>query len=332
MKLSPKIIIQYLVFFGLAILLMRYVMKDIDPASLWQKIKTANPLYMILIGVVGILSIISRAKRWQILIEPVTKRPNLLNTIFSIFISYGVNFVTPRLGEIARCGILARYEGVEADKLAGTMIAERLFDMLSLLIVAFLMIALSYQDISAYLFSKFGFLAGKLTTQNMILFLGIVILGIIALRMLTKKAASSENKLAKIFTNVKTGILSVFQLKKSGWFLFHSVFIWLCYGLMTYLGFKALQGTVHLDYKAAINVLGFGSLGFITTPGGTGAYQMIVKDVLNQIYKIDQITGSAFGMLSWALQNGILILGAFISLILFPVMNRGVQKDLRNQD
>jgi glycosyltransferase 2 family protein len=322
MKFNVKTILQYLVFFGLAIALLTWVIKDIDVAELWQKIKSANLFFIISVGVVGILSIISRAIRWQILIEPIEKKPGFLNTLFSIFIGYGVNFVTPRLGEVARCAVLAKYENVSADKLAGTMIAERLFDMLSLLIVAVLTFIISYKELNQYVGGKLLLIQEKVGPNAVYIVLAMAIIGFVGLWLLNKKLSKGGSPISKLFANIKEGVLSVFKLKRGPEFIFHSIFIWTCYLGMTYLGFKALDATAHLDIKAGFNVLSLGSLGFIATPGGTGAYQVVVKEVLTSIHQIDELNASAYGMLSWALQNGILIIGALLALVLFPIINK----------
>jgi glycosyltransferase 2 family protein len=322
MKLNQKQILQYLFFMGLAVFLMWYVVKDIDIADLQTKIKEANPIYIYLIAIVGVMSIAFRAWRWQMLIEPIEKKPSFINTFLSIFIGYGVNFVTPRLGEIAKCGVLAKYENMRADKLAGTIIAERLFDLICLLIIAILTFVLEFSVLKNALDAlvvKIGF---ALEGKEILFFLILVGLIIGIIFIIKKISKAKENKFAQIFLNVKDGILSVFKMKNWGFFLFHSVAIWACYLGMTYIGFLAFKNTSHLTIKPAFSVLTLGSLGFIVTPGGTGSYQLIVENILTKFYDIEMLTSKAYAMLSWALQNGILLVGAVVALVVFPIVNR----------
>jgi glycosyltransferase 2 family protein len=323
MQWNLKTIIQYIIFFGLAALLLWYVLKDIDIDTLLNKIKTADPFYIIAIGLVGILSIVARTIRWQILIEPVEeKRPKFFNTFMSIFIGYGLNFLTPRFGEVARCAILARYEKLSVDKLAGTMIAERLFDFLCLVMVCFITLSLSFTTITNYVSGSLAQLQSKFTPTVIAVLALIGAIGIAALVWLSKKSKGNQSPFFKIINNIKSGVLSVFQLKRAPEFVFHTVLIWTCYLFMTYLGFKGLSDTAHLDIKAGFNVLTLGSFGFILTPGGTGSYQLIVEKILTELYNINKLAASAYSNLSWALQNGILLFGAALSMLFFPIYNR----------
>jgi glycosyltransferase 2 family protein len=317
-----KTILQYLFLFGLAYALLRNVVKGVDLNALWIEIKNANPVYLILIAVVGVISIVSRAIRWQILIEPIEKRPGFWNTFFSIFIGYGVNFVTPRFGEVVRCGILAKQEEISADKLAGTMIAERLFDLICLLIVCIITFTLSFTTLTNYIQPQLVLLQEKLGFKFFLILGAVLLLGILFFMWLNRLLKTKDNKFSKIITNVKTGVLSVFKLKRSKEFFLHTCLIWICYLGMTYLGFKALTATHLLDIKAAFNVLTLGSFGFILTPGGTGAYQAVVKKVLMDLHEIPVLSAIAYGMISWALQNGILVVGALIGFFRISFVSR----------
>ncbi|MFM2385804.1 MAG: hypothetical protein RL660_561 [Bacteroidota bacterium] len=326
--MNLKLIAQYVIFFGLAFFLLWYATKDLDMANIWSHVKRSNKLMLALIAVVGVASVALRAMRWQLLIEPLGKKPSFLNTFFSIFIGYGVNFLTPRLGEVARCGILSKYEGISADKLAGTMIAERIFDMICLLIVAMLTLLLEYSQISDYFRNTVLIpLQNKLGGNTLYILIGLAIGGLLCCwflwRMLAKQQASGKsNKLVQILTNLKDGMSSVFKMEKSGLFLLQTFLIWLGYWGMTYIGFKALPELSHLGIGAGFSVLTLGSLGIIATPGGTGAYHLIVGGLLSSVYKASEEIGATYSMVSWALQNGILLLGAALALLAFPIVNR----------
>jgi glycosyltransferase 2 family protein len=317
-----KQIAQYIIFMGLAVFLMWYVVKDIDLQDLKTKIKEANPIYIYLIAAVGVMSIAFRAWRWQMLIEPVEKKPSFINTFLSIFIGYGVNFVTPRLGEIAKCGVLAKYENMRADKLAGTIIAERLFDLISLLLIALITFTLEFSLLKNALFALLNKISKAIAGKEWIIFIVLLLLIITVIFMIRKLKNSTENKLISIILNLKDGVMSVFKMKHAGLFFVHTIGIWSCYLGMTYLGFLAFKNTAHLGLAPSFSVLTLGSLGFIVTPGGTGSYQLIVENILTQFYDIEVLTAKAYAMLSWALQNGILLLGAVVALMVFPMVNR----------
>ena len=291
-----KTIVQYIVFLGLAIFMMWYATKGVALDEIKNAIALGNKQFIVMICVVGILSIVLRAMRWQILIEPLGKKPGFLNTFLSIFIGYGVNFFTPRLGEVARCGILSKYEDIPTDKLAGTMIAERLFDLLCLVILITGTLFAEYNKVMDYFLN----LVSKKMGPNGLIYLGIgfgifVIAAIIGVKFLTSN--KGENKFTAILKNLGEGIMSVFKMK------------------------NRFQ-TSHLTPDAGFSVLTFGSLGFLFPFGGAGAYQLVVSNVLTNLYQIPTTYSTIYGLVSWALQNGILLIGAFIAFVIFPIVNR----------
>jgi glycosyltransferase 2 family protein len=322
--MKPKVILQYIFFFGLAIFMMWYATKDVNMQDLWQRIKNADVFYLILIIVIGIASIVFRAFRWQIQIEPIAPKPRFINTFLSTFIGYGVNFFTPRLGEVAKCAALARYENVSADKLAGTIVAERIFDMLCLLAIMLFTFVIEFdtlQPVIVQLQQKIAsMLSGKIIAIGIIAILALIVAAIFALKKL--KSADGSNKIIAIINNVKDGVFAIFKLKKRIQFILNSLGIWASYLGMTYFGFKGLPQISHLTMQAACSVLSIGSFGFILTPGGTGSYQLIVQKVLADFYNIETVSAQAYALMSWALQNGILLVGAFVAFIAFPIINR----------
>jgi glycosyltransferase 2 family protein len=316
-----KTIIQYIVFLSLAIFMMWFATKNVKIAEIKTAIANGNMQYIVIICIVGVVSIVFRALRWQILIEPLGKKPGFVNTFLSIFIGYGVNFFTPKLGELARCGVLSKYEKIPADKLAGTMIAERLFDVLCLLLLICTTLLVEYNLVMDYFFK----LVNEKLGTNGLLYLGIFfIVGIAALFIFLKLIFKNktENKFTAMLKNLGEGIMSVFKMTNRIQFLVLTFLIWTCYWAMTYLGFLALQQTSHLNMGAGFSVLTFGSLGFLFPFGGAGAYQLVVSSVLTELYQIPSNYSTIYGLVSWALQNGILLIGAFFAMIAFPIVNK----------
>jgi glycosyltransferase 2 family protein len=318
-------IIQFIIFFGLAIFLLWYSSKDISIKDLKVYYVKADKLYLILIIIAGYLSVLFRAIRWQQLIEPLGKKPGLINTCLSILIGYGVNYFTPRMGEVARCAVLSKYEGLSADKLAGTMIAERFFDLICLVLVMLLGFVIEFKTVHTYFRENIiGALQQKLGTNTMYIiatgFLVFCFILFIGIRRVLQ--SNSENKFMKIVKNLSEGFTSIFHLKNKVSFIIYSIGIWVMYWGMALIGFKAIEGTAMLDGGAALSVLTLGSVGIIATPGGTGAYQVLVSNLLSQLYLIGKTDAYAYAMLSWLVQSGILIIGAVIAFLIFPIINR----------
>jgi glycosyltransferase 2 family protein len=323
--MKAKSVIQFIIFFGLAIFLLWYSSKDIQLSELKQYIVKADKLYILLIIIAGYLSVLFRAVRWQQLIEPLGKKPGLLNTCLSILIGYGVNYFTPRMGEVARCAVLSKYEGIGADKLAGTMIAERFFDLICLVIVVLLGLAIEFDTVHNYFNEKIlATLQAKLGPNALWIIGGVALAFCLIIFIVIKRILKSqtENKFMKIIKNLSEGFTSIFHLQNKASFLLYSAGIWIMYWGMAFLGFKAIAGTAHLGGGAGLSVLTLGSVGIIATPGGTGAYQLLVSNLLSSLYQVGTTDAYAYAMLSWLVQSGILIIGSVVAFLVFPLANK----------
>ncbi|HEY1033210.1 MAG TPA: lysylphosphatidylglycerol synthase transmembrane domain-containing protein [Flavipsychrobacter sp.] len=313
-------ILQYVVFLGLGIAIIFYMMGQLseqDKAEMMAAIKGVRLWMMVPIVIVGFLSHWFRALRWKLILEPLDIKPTTINTFFSVMIGYIANLALPRAGEVAKCTVLARYEKVPADKMIGTIVAERAFDVLCLgLITAFAFITQA-GIIGDYAQDVFGKIAAK--TNVFIFVLVALVLMIVVLVMIYKRF--KESKVGRFIKGLGDGVRSILQLKKRGMFLLYTALIWGCYWFLVMLGFWSMESTEHLGMLAALVVLIFGSIGMITTQGGIGAYPYLVGKIL-LFYGIDKAYGQAFGWVSWTVQTGIIILLGVLSLVLLPVYNR----------
>ena len=319
---------KYLLFLGLGIFLLWLTLRKSNLEDLKNDFLTANFIFLIPATIMLLISHLSRAVRWKILIEPLGYKPSLVNTFLAVMIGYWANLAVPRLGEVLKCTILGRYEKVPADKLVGTIVAERAFDVVSLVILLSLTIGLQYDLIGEYangmLRSIFHNKSGNISYQKIFLTLGIVALVLFIVGFLLKRLAhiSFVNKIKIFIKGILQGLTSVKKIKNKGWFFFHSVLIWALYLLSTYMGFFAMKDMSHYGIKAAFSALTFGSLGMIVpSPGGIGSYQYAVQQVL-LLYGISAEKGLSLGMLIWFAQTGILIIFGTLSFIMLPVINR----------
>ncbi len=325
--MSPKQrkALQYVVFLVLGVLMLYYALRDIDMPSLLIQLRKTRIFYVIMIVAMGLLSFYFRAQRWKLMLDTLGKPVRVFNVTLAICIGYFVNLVTPRLGEIARCGIINRYEGVKIDKAAGTMVLERFVDLLTLILL--LVFALIFNAREFML--MFGDDLKKYDGQSLIVAVIAILVGGVLLyffmrwflRYLKNNTAGWSQKLYSILENIKAGVTSLRQMRSKGGFLMYTVLLWGAYLLMVYFGFKAVPGCEHLGMGAALLVLIFGSVGMIITPGGIGAYQLIVQNTLIKIYGIDPTLASGFALLSWALQTILIIFAGAVSWFILPIYN-----------
>jgi glycosyltransferase 2 family protein len=325
-------ILQYLLFLGLSIFLVWWSVRKITDKG-WQDIqdafRNANYLLIIPVMITLLLSHYSRALRWKILMEPMGYKPRVFNTYMAVLIGYMANLAVPRLGEVLKCTILARYEKVPADKLVGTIVAERAFDVLCLVLVILITFLTQADLIGGYISSTLQTIldskASSLSATKIIILAGIVLLVITAVVVVFKKFSHIGfiQKIRTIFSGIWHGITSVRYLKKKGWFIFHTIFIWSMYLLSVQIGFWAMKETAVYSIPNALSVLTMGSLAMIVPApgGGIGVYAWFVQNTM-LIYGLKETIGFAFGQLMWSVQFFFALISGFIALTLLPYFNK----------
>lgn len=314
-------IIQYVIFLGLGIGIIYWMFSKMTAEQIdimLDSIKQTRLWYLLPIFIVGFFSHYFRALRWKLMLEPMDIRPTTTNTFFAVMIGYITNLVLPRAGEVAKCTVLARYEKVPADKMIGTIVAERAFDVVCLGLITLLAFVLEADVIGNMLNSTFGGVANNTSLIILLLLAGLAGIASLVFVYIRYK----ESKIGKFIGGLAQGVMSILQLKKRGLFLLYTILIWAMYWFSIVLGFWAMPATEHLTLSIALVVLIVGSVGIIATPGGIGAYPALVASALS-VYNVDANThGQAFGWVSWSVQMGIIVVLGVLSIILLPVINR----------
>jgi len=323
-------LLQYAFFLGLAIFLVWWSLSKISDAH-WEEMKTAmretNYWLLVPVAIALLVSHLSRAIRWKILMEPMGYKPSLINTYLAVLIGYFANQGVPRLGEVLKCTILSRYEKVPADKLIGTIVAERAFDLLCLILVFAITFFSQISVIGKYAGDLLNQLlygsAEKAGNKGLYIGLGIVfILFLLAWWLLRRYADSGfVKKIKAVVGGIWQGINSIRYLKHKGWFLFHSFLIWFLYLASIRIGFYAMTATQPYGWLPSFSVLSLGSVGMIVTPGGMGAYPILVQETMS-LYGLSEGIGNAFGYILWLAQFVLVLVAGAVSLMLLPVLNR----------
>ena len=324
MKKVLVTILQYVLFLGLGIWIVYHMLHELSPKETQQlidAIKSINPWYLIPIFFAGFFSHFFRALRWRYLLETMDMKPSVMNTTFAVMIGYITNLALPRAGEVAKCTVLAKYEKLPAHKMIGTIVAERAFDIVCLIVIEIAAFLLQLRTISGYVSDKMHLLTDKIHRHETVLLviLAVIILLILAAVIVYRK--NRETKVGKVMKEMSHGIMSIIHMKKRWEFLGYTVLIWLMYLMELYIGLKSLPDTHHLTILAALVVLVYGSVGMIITPGGIGLYTLLVAQIL-AVYKIPDVPAQAFGWIAWAVQTGIIILLGVISLLFIHTYNK----------
>ncbi len=300
---------------------MLHQLTDAQKQELTDAFRNANAWYLLPVFIIGFLSHWFRAIRWRFLLETVDVRPSLTNTTFAVLIGYITNLALPRAGEVAKCTVLAKYDKVPAHKMIGTIVAERAFDMFTLMVIALLAFGLQMDFVSHYAASITGGLQQKFeNSRSLLVILGVGgLLSIPVAVLLYRKF--KHTKVGIFVTELLKGILSIFKMKKRWAFLGYSVLIWLMYLLQLYVGFSCMAATSHLSMATALVILVYGSLGMIVTPGGIGLYTLLVAQML-VAYGVDAAPAQAFGWIAWLAQTAVIIILGLLSFLLIQPYNR----------
>ena len=315
-------------FFLLGIALIWWSLHQI-PAEEWTKFTLAlkqSKLWIVFpVFIILGLSHFLRALRWRLIMEPLGYQPSIANTYLAVLIGYLANLAIPRLGEVLKCTLLAKYEKVPAEKIVGTIVAERAFDVISLGIVFLMALGLQFNVIEAGWNQLKNQTATPAINSNegnwkMYLFVGIGILLVGLFFILRKRIPKMLAAFKQIISGIWEGVMSATKLKQQKLFFLYSFGIWFLYLLATYVGLYATAGT-ESSFATAISCLAYASIGMILTPGGIGAYAYFMAKVL-ELNGVDYTLGLANGTLQWFSQFLIVIVLGGLSLILLPIINK----------
>jgi uncharacterized protein (TIRG00374 family) len=323
-------ILKFVFFLGLGIFLVWLITHKLTPAQ-WERIhlafRQADYWFLIPVCVIGFFSFFIRALRWRLLITPLGYKAGVFTTFSAVMVGYIANLAVPRMGEVTRCGMLARYERLPVNKVIGTVLVERIFDVLCLVIVIALTVLVQIDIVGDFFYRnvlmKVGNFFQHANLSHNLMIVAIILAGLAGLWFLLRQFRHMRwyRRLRILIRGVRTGFVSVGRLQEKRLFIVYTFLIWLSYFLMVYIGFMCFQSTASLGIRPALSVLSFGSIGMIITQGGIGAYQLIVEKTL-ELYGILDAYGFAFGWLSWLTQTLLILVLGFFCVVAMPFVKR----------
>ena len=308
---------------ALGVFLIWYSLSKLKPediASIKNSFETANYWWVGLSLLLGALSHLSRAYRWQFMLEPLGYRPRFANNVMAVLIAYLVNLIVPRAGEIARATAISKYEDIPFEKAFGTIVSERIADVIMLLGIIALAFFLQTELISSYLFSD----QEQGSSYTLLVLLVLALVGGFVIWRLRNSKHPIIVKVQKFIYGLIQGVISIFKMKKKWAFIFHTFFIWLMYVLMFYVVTFALPETTHLPFGAIIVGFVVGGLSMALTNGGLGTYPVFVASALT-LYGIAENPALAFGWIMWTAQTVMVLLFGGLSFILLPLYNKDAE-------
>lgn len=319
MKAKIRKLLSLLIPLLIGIGIIYYQFTTLTPEEL-KKIKIsfikADYFYIFLSLFIALFGYWSRAYRWKYALQHLGYHTKFRNDLMTVCVSYLVNLTIPRSGEISRAALLKKYEKVPFDKGFGTIVAERIVDMLIFLLFVIIGFILQFDTIFQYLLDKnvkfetlIWFSIAGFLLFSVFIFVWIYAEWKIILKLKQKLSGLIE------------GMLSILKMKNKWRYIFHSFFIWFSYLLMFYVTIFALPETKDISFDVVIMGFIFGTLAVGFTNGGLGAYPLAVASILG-LYGISEGIGTAFGYLVWVSQTLLTIFIGLLSYLLLPVLNK----------
>ena len=322
--------IKYLLFLSIGGALLLLAFKGVDLKTTMHEIKEANIFFVFLSIVASTIAFVSRAYRWNILIEPLGFKPKLSNTTYSLLVGYLANLALPRIGEVTRCGALTKAEKIPFEELIGTVIVERAIDVITLLLLILLTAFVEFERLGNFLYQNlfipmkdkiYHYLHSPLFIMGCIFLIAIVVILIRALRKNSGKHGFIS-RISTLLKGIMEGLRSVRKIKRPWAFLFHTVLIWSLYFFAGYICFFSLPATSQLTWQAGLFVLIVGGIGMAApVQGGIGIFHLLVSKGL-LLYAIPYEHGIAFATLLHSTQAILVILLGTISFTLLFLADR----------
>ncbi|WP_333808067.1 lysylphosphatidylglycerol synthase transmembrane domain-containing protein [Flavobacterium sp.] len=275
----------------------------------------ADYFYIYLSLFIALFGYWSRAYRWKFALQHLGYNTKFHNDFFTVCVSYLVNLTIPRSGEISRAALLKKYENVPFDKAFGTVVAERIVDLLIFLLFVVIAFILQFDKL-------YQFLIEKLPLEKIIyLLLGGILVFVLFILVWIYAEWNIIKKLKEKLSGLIEGMTSVLKMKDKWNYIFHSFFIWFSYLMMFYVTIFALPETSNISFDVVIMGFIFGSLAVGFTNGGIGAYPLAIA-LIYSLYGITNDVGVAFGWLVWTSQTLLTIFLGILSYLLLPILNK----------
>ncbi len=324
-------VVKYLFFLAVGVFIFWLIYRKYDVREIIDAFREVNYWWIALSLVFSVLSLLSRARRWQLLINSIGHKPRFVNVFLSCYVLYLVNLFVPRAGEIARCSVVASTDKVPFAKLVGTMIIERLADVLMLGILAVLIFATNLGVLNkiadAYPALKESFY-GLFSFRNLLILIFLMALGVVAVWYLRryhkrKKNAQAENK-ESLWIKFLEGVDSISRLDKKWEFLGHTIFIFLMWLAMLYVVFLAFEPTAQLSIRAGMLTFLMGGLAMLVpVQGGIGPWHFMVSLTLAKGYGVAESQADIFAFIAHTTTNLVYIVLGAVALIFVFAINSG---------
>ncbi len=321
-------ILNYGISIILAVVFLYIAFYNVDFSEVLNIVSHANLLWVFIFITVTMLGHYFRALRWKYILNSVKPNTSMTNLFGSLMVGYGVNCVTPKLGEVTRAVLVGKWEGLSRSSMFGTVILERIIDIISMggaIIVAIFLTSVSLSE-------KFPWLISSLYIMGTVIVLAIVFLSLILRskekfsKIIIKLVGKISNKLAEriayVFTMLAEGFASLKGTKNYFWTIFWTISIMVLYAFGSYAGMLMLdmQNFQPITFGMGWIIMSISAIGvIIPTPGSTGSYHTLAKSTLVLIFGFSETISAAYAFLTHIIGYILFIITA---LIMFFVVKK----------
>ncbi len=332
MRKTIRRYIKVLLFLSLGLLLLYLITRGQNVGLIIQELRQANYLWVLLAMLCAIISHFLRALRWNRLIRTMGYQTKPFQTFYAVMTGYLANLAIPRMGEVTRCVTLSKASKTPFNALAGTVVAERVFDFFTMMAIVFFTIILQFNFLRSFIRQTFVDPIIHKGTENWI---PLVIASVIGLLLITglvvfvrKRHAKPKKhgfylKAQRHLQGFVNGVKTIKRMHGKGWFILQTILIWGLYYMTVYLCFFAIPATSHLTPIASLTLLAVGSLGVLApVPGGIGTYHFLTIITLRELYNIAGEPATSYAYITHATQIIVNIIAGTISWIILSFQNK----------
>lgn len=329
-----KDVLRLVIFLGIGIFFIYWFLLKLDPgqkAAIWQSFREADYLWVGVAMLCCLMSHFLRALRWQLLFQPIGYNPSLGNTYGSVLVAYMANLAFPRAGEVMRCATLRTSEGIPVEKSLGTVVTERIIDVLAFGLVIIIGLLAMFGQAKDWLYNTLSEKYDNLPNMAMIIgvLVALLLIAFAAYKLLWPRLLGIPffKRIDDMVRGMVDGVKSILHLgtRRTVLFLVYSLAIYLLYILGGLIIFQAFAETRGLGFDAAFVTYLFGTVGMTFSQGGIGVYPVLVQLSLD-IYGIPMEVGTACGWLLWGSQQAVVLAVGAAFLIYFSIRKRKQKK------
>ncbi len=316
--------LKSVLFLSLGIALLFWAFQKLDGNAILNALQNANYFWVMAAFICGLFSHFSRSVRWRMMLKPMGYDIKLSTSFYAVMWGYFMNYIIPRAGEISRCALVNQTDKVPFDKLVGTVLVERIVDMLMMAVISVSILVFQYEMLTDFLSGFMG--NSDAESSSLPLYLGFLfVIGLTSFIVVLKNRKrlsriSIFEKGFKFMDGIWEGIKSIGKLQKPFQFIFHSLFIWFMYFMMALLVFYCLPGTSALGANAGFTVLFVSTVAIIIPiPGGVGTFHTLVPAAL-LLYGISATDANAYALISHSTQMIMILIVGGISFFLAGIV------------